>query len=79
MAVPYKLSTITKGSVQLAVPVGCTFPESSHIEETFHVIIRKSDKEIVDFMSANEPGAKEYMKNTLARMNTNSVLNDLGV
>jgi hypothetical protein len=49
------------------------------IEETFHVIIRKSDEEIVDFMSANEPGAKEYMKNTLARMNTNSVLNDLGV
>ena len=63
MAVPYKLSTL----------------KSSHIEETFHVIIRKSDKEIVDFMSANEPGAKEYMKNTLARMNTNSVLNDLGV
>ena len=63
MAVPYKLSTLK-------------YP---HIEETFHVIIRKSDQEIVDYISTNEPGSKEYMKNTLARMNTNSVLNDLGV
>jgi len=66
MAVPYKLSTIKS-------------PEWSPIKETFHVIIRKSDQEIVDYMSTNEPGSKEYMKNTLARMNTNSVLNDLGV
>ena len=63
MAVPYKLSTL----------------KSPNNEETFHVIIRKSDQEIVDYMSTNEPGSKEYMKNTLARMNTNSVLNDLGV
>ena len=66
MAVPYKLSTINFGS-------------DDCITGPFHVIIRKSDEEIVDFMSANEPGSKEYMKNTLARMNTNSVLNDLGV
>ena len=75
MAVPYKLSTI-KSSHRLWQNYLNRFPR---IEETFHVIIRKSDQEIVDYMSTNEPGAKEYMKNTLARMNTNSVLNDLGV
>ena len=69
MAVPYKLST-------LCLNLSSKSPNN---EETFHVIIRKSDQEIVDYMSTNEPGSKEYMKNTLARMNTNSVLNNLGV